>query len=159
MGIIADTFVQEFLDALPEGMARDLSSSNAMFGAAVGEAVEKAIGRVTPERHVHYHVPEGAVLHAVGDVVQIGPWMPAAKASAPEAPAAEPAGDPMDTWPATGGPLDGQTITTEIKNEIFVHDVDDGRNTYRRAKLVEGGGFEWVFSSYEGLSRPVRATG
>jgi hypothetical protein len=119
------------------------------------------------ERHVHYHVPEGSVLHADGDAVQISPWMPPApKPPAEPAPVAEPAGTAQDTWPAEDGPLNGQKITTDVRNALYVHDAPDPdrpgayiRNTYKRAKLIEGAGFVWVFTSYEGINGPTLAVG
>lgn len=29
-----------------------------------------------PEQHHHFHIPNGAVLNAVGDIVRIEPWVP-----------------------------------------------------------------------------------
>lgn len=78
MGPIAKAFVRDYLDALPEGMTKDPASLNALFGVAIGIALEKVLARESRviEKHIHFHIPEGSSASAVGDMVRMNPRQP-----------------------------------------------------------------------------------
>jgi hypothetical protein len=69
---VSEQFVEAFLSALPAGFDVSPGGVNRTFAEAIGEAVERVMGRPS-EKHIHYHPPEGAVMHAVGETVQIVP--------------------------------------------------------------------------------------
>lgn len=94
--MIADSVENSLIASLPSLLVNDKSARNTFLVEfekrgyiVVSAAAQREVGRLVEqlnrrikhlereesERHVHYHCPSGSVLHAIGNVVTIKPWV------------------------------------------------------------------------------------